>query len=122
MSEIVRDTVFVRGLLLDAEIGVLEHEKGRRQPLVVDIVLEVEVGPPVEGDLASVFDYRMPVEAARALVAEGHVELVETFVERLAAACLRDASVRTATIRAEKPEAIPGAAGAGVEIVRRRSF
>ena len=74
MSEVVSDTVFVRGLLLDASIGVLEHEHYERQPLVVDIELEVETGPPVEGDLASVYDYRVPVAHARALVEAGHIE------------------------------------------------
>ena len=118
----VRDTIFVRGLRLEASIGVLEHEHHARQPLVVDLELEVETGPPVEGDLASVYDYRVPVQHARDLVAGGHIELVESFAERLAALCLEDASVRTVTVRAEKPEAIPGAEGAGIEIVRRRTF
>lgn len=122
MSEVVSDTVFVRGLLLDASIGVLEHEHHARQPLVVDIELEVEAGPPVEGDLASVYDYRVPVAHARGLVEAGHIELVESFANRLAALCLNDASVRTVTVRVEKPEAIPGAEGAGIEITRRRSF
>lgn len=122
MSEVVRDTVFIRGLLLEASIGILDHEHHERQPLVVDVELEVETGPPVEGDLASVYDYRQPVEHARALVAAGHIELVETFAERLADLCLADSSVRTITVRVEKPEAIPGAEAAGVEIVRRRTF
>ncbi len=122
MSEVVSDTIFIRGLLLDASIGVLDHERHERQPLVVDIELEVETGPPVEGDLASVYDYRVPVAHARDLVEAGHIELVETFANRLANLCLTDSSVRTARIRVEKPEAIPGAEGAGIEITRRRSF
>jgi len=122
MSEVVRDTIFIRGLLLDASIGVLDHERGERQPLVVDIELEVETGPPVEGDLASVYDYRIPVSHARGLVEAGHIELVETFANRLANQCLNDTSVRTVTVRVEKPEAIPGAEGAGIEITRRRNF
>lgn len=112
--------VFVRGLRLDASIGVLEHERTRRQPLVVDLELEVATGAPVEGDMASVYDYRVPVERARALAAAGHIELVETFAERLAAACLEDDRVICVTLHVEKPEAIAGAAATGVEIVRRR--
>ncbi|MDA1070333.1 MAG: dihydroneopterin aldolase [Proteobacteria bacterium] len=56
------------------------------------------------------------------MVEAGHIELVESFANRLAALCLNDASVRTVTVRVEKPEAIPGAEGAGIEITRRRSF
>ena len=43
-----------------------------------------------------------------------------TFVERLASACLEDARVRRIRVRAEKPEALAAAAGAGFELVLER--
>ena len=36
-SKIVITKVFVRGLKVDAHIGVYKHEKGRTQPLVIDV-------------------------------------------------------------------------------------
>jgi dihydroneopterin aldolase len=110
--------VFVEGLELEASIGILEHEHEVRQPLIIDIELDVDTGPPVEGDINSVFDYRIPVEHAKALVEAGHIELVETFAEDLAAACLQDKRVKRARIRVAKPNAIPEAHLSGVEIVR----
>jgi len=112
--------VFIEGLELDASIGILDEEHHRRQPLIVDITLEVDTGTPIEGDITSVFDYRMPVDHAKRLVARGHIELVETFAEDLAAACLTDDRVSAVTIRARKPDAIAEAAASGVEIVRSR--
>ena len=114
------DIVFVDGLELEVSLGVLEHERRHRQPLVLDIELTLDGTAPVEGKLASVYDYRAPVEFARRLAAAGHVDLVEVFVDRLAALCLEDARVRRVRIRAVKPRAIPGAAGAGVAVSRRR--
>ena len=112
--------VFVEGLELSASIGVLEHEHRARQPLFVDITLEVNTGFPVEGDLSSVTDYRVPVDHAKRLVEAGHIELIETFAENLAAACLDDDRVLAATVRAWKPDAIADAKASGVEITRQR--
>ena len=55
-----------------------------------------------------------------AIIAEGHVNLVETLAERIAAACLKDRRVMAARVRIEKPEIIPNARSVGVEIERAR--
>ena len=114
------DIVFVDGLELEVSLGVLEHERRHRQPLVLDIELTLDGMAPVEGKLASVYDYRAPVELARRLAVAGHVDLVEVFVDRLAALCLEDARVRRVRIRASSHGRSPARAGAGVEVSRRR--
>ena len=99
---VVTTKVFVRGLHLDAEVGVYPHERGRLQPLVVDVELDIAA-------------------AARELAASGHIELVEVFAERLAERCFADPRVTRAKVRVEKPQALaPEAAGAGVEITAVR--
>ncbi|HEV7228764.1 dihydroneopterin aldolase [Brevundimonas sp.] len=107
-------TVFVRGLSLAAEIGVHAHERGITQPLDVDVTLELTPGP-VE-HLADTLNYELVRAAALDLVAQGHMELIETFAERLGAACLTDPRVRSATVRVEKPGALRGAQAAGCEV------
>jgi dihydroneopterin aldolase len=111
-------TVFVRGLKVEAGIGVHDHEHGRLQTLVIDVTLDLDPAP-VER-LADTINYESVAEAARAIVAEGHVGLVETFAERLAAACLDDGRVRRCAVRIEKPGALDGAAAAGCEVVLAR--
>jgi 7,8-dihydroneopterin aldolase/epimerase/oxygenase len=111
-------TVFVRALRLEAEIGVHPHERGRTQPLFVDIALDL-APRPVAG-IADTVNYETLATRARALASGGHVELVETFAEQLATACLDSARALRVRVRVEKPEAIPGAAAAGVEIQARR--
>ncbi|MDB5426525.1 MAG: dihydroneopterin aldolase [Phenylobacterium sp.] len=108
-------TVFVTGLKVQAEIGVYRHEIGRVQPLVVDVELDV----PTAGShrLSETLNYETILSAARDIAGQGHIELVETFAERLARACLADPRVTRARVRVEKPLALaPDAVGAGVEI------
>ena len=118
MSGVVRTAmtkVFVRGLKVQAEIGVYRHEIGRVQPLLVDVELDV----PTAGAerLSETLNYETILEAARAIAGAGHIELVETFAERLGRACLADPRVTRARVRVEKPLALaPDAVAAGVEI------
>jgi dihydroneopterin aldolase len=108
--------VFVRGLRIDAEIGVHDHEHGRKQPLIVDVELDVEAAG--WRALHETVNYEVIVEAARAIAAEGHIGLVENFARRLADRCLTYPRVAQARVRVEKPLALaPDAAGAGVEII-----
>ena len=111
--------VFVRDLLLDAHIGVYKHEYGSAQPIRVNVDLSVSETP--HGDaLDNVVCYATVVERIKAIVDEGHLNLVETLAERIASACLEDARVQTARVRVEKLAVIPEAAGVGVEIERHR--
>jgi len=111
--------VFVRDLLLDAHIGVHRHEEDRPQPIRVNIDLTVsEDAAPIGDLLENVVDYEHVVNGVRAIVAEGHLRLVETLAERIAAFALEDTRVRAVRVRIEKLKIIPDAASVGVEIER----
>lgn len=119
--------VFVRELRLPARIGVYAEEKLAPQDVIIDMELWVRetplgLGGPLGGplDYADVVCYDSLVQRTKALLAEGHIDLVETMAERLAALCLEDSRVRRVRVCVEKPAAIPEAAGAGVEIERYR--
>jgi 7,8-dihydroneopterin aldolase/epimerase/oxygenase len=113
---VVGAKVFVRGLKVEAEIGVYAHEHGRRQPLVIDVELDAVAAS--DDRLAETVNYEMIAEAAKALAAHGHWQLVETFATRLAEAMFADARVSRARVRIEKPLALaPVAEAAGVEVV-----
>jgi dihydroneopterin aldolase len=112
--------IFVTGLKLQAEIGVYRHEIGRLQPLSVDV--ELDVPSAGAGRLADTLNYETILQAARTVAAAGHIELVETFADRLARACLADPRVTRARVRVEKPLALaPDAVGAGAEITLERA-
>ena len=109
--------VFVRDLLVACRIGVHSHEKRREQPVRINLDLAVREGA-TDDKLAQVVDYEVIVERVRRIAGRGHVNLLETLAERIAEACLDDARVRAARVRAEKLDVFPDAASVGVEIER----
>lgn len=112
-------SVFVRGLSVDAEIGIHAHEHGRTQPLVLDVELFLETGR-VE-HIADTVNYETVVAEAQRIARAGHMNLVETFADRLARALMADARVLRVRVRVEKPLALaPHAQAAGVEVVLGR--
>ena len=114
--------VFVRDLELEAHIGVYRHEKTAAQPLRINVDLTVQEGDtPFDDQLSKVVDYGKVVDGIRAIIAEGHVNLVETLAERVAAFALQDDRVLVARVRIEKLKVIPEAKSVGVEIERARN-
>ena len=59
------------------------------------------------------------IDRVRAVVAAGHVQLVETLAERIAETCLADERVMAARVKVEKLDVFADAASVGVEIERR---
>lgn len=113
-----RLTVFVRGLRVEAGIGIYGHEQGRLQTLVIDVSLDLD--PHAVERLADTVNYETVAEHCRVIIAEGHVGLVETFADRLALDCLKDERVKRVVVRIEKPGALELADAAGCEVAYSR--
>jgi 7,8-dihydroneopterin aldolase/epimerase/oxygenase len=113
--------VFVRDLEVMATLGIYDHEKITPQRIIVNIDLSVkEADGPMADDISHVVSYEIIVKKVESIIAEGHVNLVETLCEKFAQACLRDQRVVAARVRIEKPDIIPNARSVGVEIERSR--
>lgn len=113
--------VFVRDLDIMALIGIYDHEKINPQRIIVNVDLSVhESGAPMSDEIDHVVSYEIVVKKIEAIVAAGHVNLVETLAEKFAEACLKDKRVAAARVRIEKPDIIPNARSVGVEIERGR--
>ena len=111
--------VFVRDLDLAAHVGVYAHEKEAAQRIRLNIDLSVDESVEAhDDDLSTVVCYEAVVRGARAIVAAGHIHLVETLAEKIADMCLTDRRVIGARVRVEKLEAVPDTASVGVEIER----
>jgi len=115
--------VFVRDLILPCSIGVHHHEKHGPQRVRVNLDLAVqEETLDLEDDLTNVVCYESIVAGVRRIATTGHVNLVETLAEQVAAMCLDDRRVRVARVRIEKLDIFPDATSVGVEIERHSPF
>lgn len=111
--------IFVRDLELAALIGVHRHEQDGRQRVRINLDLDVQEGDrPAQDRLSEVVCYAEIVAGVREIVAAGHINLVETLAERIAAKCLADRRVQSARVRIEKLDVFADAASVGVEIER----
>jgi 7,8-dihydroneopterin aldolase/epimerase/oxygenase len=115
------DRISLTGLRVRGRHGVFEHERVDGQDFLVDAVLEVPTGAAAASDdLADTVDYGDLAQRLAAVVAGEPVNLIETLVERLAAACLADERVRAATVTVHKPQAPIPLAFADVAVTVRR--
>ena len=113
--------VFVRDLMVNAQIGVHDHERNGAQRTRINIDLSVgEPERPGADRLSEVVCYETVVKGVQEIVGLGHVNLVETLAERIAQMCLQDRRVSTVRVRIEKLDAIPEASSVGIEIERSR--
>src|SRR5262245_47549082 len=78
----VPDRVFTHDLVLDIEIGVHHYEKGATQR--VRFSVDVDLTPAahaLDDDIGRTFDYDTIISGIKAIVARGHINLVETLAE-----------------------------------------
>ena len=115
--------VFVEGFRLMGSVGVYEHEQQKPQPVIVTLVLDVLDHYDGRSDaLCDVYDYDIAIAAVREAVDAGHVNLIETLAESIAAACLEDDRVFFARVRIEKPAVLEASRSVGIEIARGTPF
>ena len=113
--------VFVRDLSLIAMVGIYEHEKRHPQRILVNIDCAVqERGGALEDDIKNVVSYEKVVKNVKAIVRDGHVNLVETLAEKIAEKVLKNRSIMRIRVRVEKLDIIPEASSVGIEIERTR--
>jgi dihydroneopterin aldolase len=102
----VIDRIVLTGLRARGRHGVYDFERAQGQDFVLDVELALDLGPAAHSDdVSDTVHYGELAERLVAIVAGEPVNLIETLAERLAAACLADRRVGTATVTVHKPQA-----------------
>ena len=113
--------LLIRDLVVPCSIGVHEHERHDTQRVRINVRVQVTGDErPIEDSIANVVSYETIVDGIRAIIAGGHINLVETLADRIVELCLANPRVLGARVRVEKLDLYPDAAGVGVEVERSR--
>ena len=114
--------IFVHDLVLPVRIGVWDHEKlaPQRVRFTIDLTMD-NPNTPRSDDLGDVMSYDMLVDGIKAIIAEGHIQLVETLAERIADLALKDPRTQNVSLLVEKLEVLPDGGVVGVKLMRQRT-
>jgi 7,8-dihydroneopterin aldolase/epimerase/oxygenase len=113
------DRISVRDYLREVEIGAFQAERGVKQRIRFNVVLEVSHhAAAATDDVDQVLSYDTIIEAIDAQLSTERINLLETLAERVAERVLTNRKAVRVFVRIEKLDRIPGTLG--VEIARSR--
>jgi dihydroneopterin aldolase len=112
--------MFLRGLEVQAWIGIHPFELAAPQRLLldIDVYVALEDSSPQADAIEEVVDYDFVRERVHARVQAGPIRLQETLVDHLLDELLRHPKVRAARVATRKPDVYPDCEGVGVETFR----
>ena len=100
------DRITIEGLEVWAHHGVLPHERELGQRFVLDLTVELDLGPAgASDDLSDTVDYGALARAVHERVAGERHDLIERVAERVAELALDDPRVSAAEVTVHKPSA-----------------
>ena len=115
------DLIFLNDFTLQANVGVYKHEKEKTQPIKINVIAKVRNPKKInDNNLQSVVCYNQISKKIKKIIKSGHTILLEKLAEKIIQECFKNKRIETMKIRLEKPEAIEGAVGAGIEVERSR--
>ena len=115
-----RDRISLRNHVVELDIGAFQQERGHRQRVQFNVVVEVRPNPaPLDDDVDRILSYDRITEAIATELAADRLNLLETLAERVAERILAEPQAMRAFVRIEKLDIGPYALG--VEIVRSRA-
>ena len=111
--------IFLRDYIVDANIGIHEHERQGAQKLAlnVDLFVALSMSTPRHDRLHEVIDYDFVRLTIRHRIEQGHINLQETLVDDIARALLAHPAVRAVRVASEKRDVYDDVEAVGVEVL-----
>lgn len=116
------DKILIRDLLVRGIIGLNDWEREKKQDILINLALEVDVRAAAESDdIKDSLNYRSLTKAIVTHVESSARFLVEALASDIARIAILDFGADRAQVRVEKPGALRFAQSVGVEIERSRA-
>ncbi len=113
------DVVFVKGLKVEAVIGVYAWERAITQPILIDIMLETDISQAAKSDnVADALNYKAVCDDVDEWCKDIKAQLLEHLAGQLTDKLLAKYRCQKVTLSAAKPTAIRAADSVGVQITR----
>jgi dihydroneopterin aldolase len=113
------DKIFIKGLALEAKIGIYEHEKGVTQPITIDLDIFFDsTKAAASGLIEDTIDYDVVAQTIANIVTQTRFELLESLAEAVTTKLLSDFKMNQLVCTIFKPQALNNAETAGISIVR----
>ena len=113
------DRIFLRGLKVEAVIGIWEWEQRIRQTVSIDLEMAADARAAAATDtVESTLNYRDVAKRVQAFIADSRFHLVESLAESVARLIIEEFKVAWIRVSVAKPGAIRGAREVGIVIER----
>ncbi len=112
------DTVFVHDLVLPVRIGAYARERTAPQRVRFDVDVAITRLDHPSADMRDVFSYDIISDGIQLLADAGHITLVETLAEQIAAMLLAHPRVVRVAVQLQKLDIGPRVAGVKIERTR----
>lgn len=113
------DKIFLRGLEVDAVIGIWDWERQIKQKVRLDLEIGTDVRKAAASDsIEAATDYKAIAKRLIAFIEASRYQLVETLAEALAEVVVKEFSIPWVRLSVAKPGAIEGSREVGVTIER----
>jgi len=112
--------IFLREVVLDANIGIHDSEKAGAQKLVisVDLFVPLEMSSPKHDLISEVVDYDIVRTVVRNRIGRGHIHLQETLIDDVANELLTYPGVFAVRVSSEKPDVYADVEAVGIELFK----
>lgn len=113
------DKIFIEGLAIPAQVGILPWEKTTTQIVTIDLTFSIDAKRIAQTDqIETAIDYTTLVDRIIHYLAAHRFNLIETLADRLANFLLNEFSFSSLKLSVTKPRAIAQAKGVGITIER----
>lgn len=115
------DRIHIRDLGLRCLVGAGEEERARRQDVVLNVTLYLDLGRPCLSDeLEDTVDYQALQERITANIEGQSFRLIERLAGAVAEICLESSRIERVDVAVDKPGALAQARSVAVELTRVR--
>lgn len=115
------DQIQISDLLLRTIIGINDEEREKRQDVLINLTMQVDLREAGRSDdISDAVNYRTITKEIIDLIENSQFQLVEKMADEVAKICLKDERVQQTIVRIEKPGALRFARSVGVTVERTR--